>query len=148
MAELAPAHGARVDFVSVPERTFPLALLDAPAVLEVARNLRPDVVVLDSIAAAFLGPRLARRGLGLPLVGMLHQPPGGIDHDGTRRVVQVVLDRLAYRTAELLLVASESLADELVAAGVGSDRLRVVPPGRDPAVSGRAPGGDLRRGAR
>jgi glycosyltransferase involved in cell wall biosynthesis len=103
--------------------------------------------VLDSIAAAFLGPWLLRRP-GTPLVGSLHQPPGGIDHDGTRRAVQVVLDRLAYRTAELLLVASESLADELVAAGVGSDRLRVVPPGRDPAVSGRAPGGDLRRGAR
>ena len=161
MAEAAPEHGARLEFVSFPERPFPLAALDAPAVLRRARRLGPDVLVLDSIVAAYLGPWLAvrrpRAGLKvapskltrtIPLVGMLHQPPGGIDHGPARAAVQARLDRLAYRRARLLLVASDSLADQLVAGGVPRDRLLVVPPGRDVAAApGRAPG-DLRRGNR
>ena len=73
MAELAPACGAAVRFVSFPDRRFPLPALSGPAVL---RRARADVLVLDSIAAAFLGPWLPRRPR-TPLVGSLHQPPGG-----------------------------------------------------------------------
>src|SRR5688500_10875342 len=72
IAELAPAHNARLEFVSVPERPFPLGVIDAPRVLERARRIRPDALVLDSIAAAFLGPRLAIRAPRVPLLGMLH----------------------------------------------------------------------------
>ncbi len=148
MAEAAPEHGARLEFVSFPERPFPLAALDAPAVLQRARRLGPDVLVVDSIVAAYLGPWLTVRRSAIPLVGMLHQPPGGIDHGPARAAVQARLDRLAYRRAGLLLVASDSLADQLAAGGVPRDRLLVVPPGRDVAAApGRVPG-DLRRGSR
>lgn len=142
LSELAPAHGARIDFVSLPERPFPLAALDAPAAL---RQARADVLVLDSIAAAFLGPWLLANRPPAPLIGMLHQPLGGIDHGPVRTRVQAVLDRLAYRRAERLLVASDSLADALVAGGMARARLRVVPPGRDVAEPD-APPRDLRHG--
>lgn len=148
LAELAPEHGARLDFVSFPERPFPLAALDAPAMLRRAYRLDAQALVLDSIAAAFLGPWLLVRPPRLPLVGMLHQPPGGIDHGPLRTALQAWLDRLAYRHARRLLVASDALAEELVAAGVPRTRLLVVPPGRDVAAAPGPPPGDLRRGRR
>jgi hypothetical protein len=80
MAELAPACGATVEFVSFPDRPFPLPALAGPAVLGRARG---EVLVLDSIAAAFLSPWPTRRP-GRPVVGSLHQPPGGIDHGPAR----------------------------------------------------------------
>jgi glycosyltransferase involved in cell wall biosynthesis len=144
MAELAPASDAAVRFVSVPDRPFPLPTLAGWAVL---RRARADVLVLDSIAAAFLGPWLPRRS-GTPLVGSLHQPPGGIDHGPVRRRLQASMDRLAYGRARLLVVASQALGDQLTAGGYPPERIRVVPPGRDlPAPAGGHPG-DLRGGRR
>ena len=144
MAELAPSCGATVEFVSFPDRPFPLPALAGPAVLGRARG---DVLVLDSIAAAFLSPWPARRP-GRPIVGSLHQPPGGIDHGPARRALQARLDRRAWRRARLLVVASQALGDELAAQGFPPERVRVVPPGRDlPAPAGRPPA-DLRRGRR
>ena len=148
IADLAPRSGARIDFISFPERPFPLAIADAPAVLRRVRHLRADAVVIDSIAAAFLGPHLLWQRPGAPLIGMLHQPPGGIDHGPMRTAVQAYLDRLAYRYAGRLLVASDLLFDQLVADGVPRERLRVVAPGRNVAASAGAPPGDLRRGRR
>jgi glycosyltransferase involved in cell wall biosynthesis len=142
MAELAPDCGAAVRFVSFPDRRFPLPALSGPAVL---RRARADVLVLDSIAAAFLGPWLPRRPR-TPLVGSLHQPPGGIDHGPLRRGVQAPLDRLAYRRARLLLVASQALGDELAGQGYPPERIRVVPPGRDLPAAPAGPPVDLRRG--
>src|SRR5688572_7280139 len=133
LVQLAPRHGSRIEFVSFPDRLFPLAALQARSVLRQSRALHADVLVLDSIAAAFLGPWLTMRPPTVPLVGMLHQPPGGIDHGPLRTAIQARLDRLAYRHARCLMVASESLADDLEADGVPRARLRVVPPGRDVA---------------
>src|SRR6266511_1984948 len=150
LAQLAPEHGAELRFVSVPEWPFPLPALAGGAVLR--RALGPvaapaaDVVVLDSIAAGFLGPWLALRRPPVPLVGSLHQPPGGIDHGRVRRAVQAPLDRLAYRRAALLLVASQALAEQVETAGLLASRIRVVPPGRDVAAAPGAPAGDLRAG--
>src|SRR6266540_624609 len=152
LAQLAPEHGAELRFVSVPEWPFPLPALAGGAVLR--RALGPvaapaaDVVVLDSIAAGFIGPRLALRRPPVPLVGSLHQPPGGIDHGRVRRAVQAPLDRLAYRRAALLLVASQALAEQVETAGLLASRIRVVPPGRDVAAAPGAPAGDLRAGRR
>jgi glycosyltransferase involved in cell wall biosynthesis len=177
MAELAPEHGAELRFVSVPERPFPLPALAGRKVLRralrPARSAPPatpapwaapadgadgadgpagggraDVVVLDSIAAAFLGPWLALERLPVPLVGSLHQPPGGIDHGPVRRAAQAPLDRLAYGRAALLLVASQALAEQVEAAGLPAGRILVVPPGRDVAAAPGAPAGDLRQGRR
>jgi glycosyltransferase involved in cell wall biosynthesis len=146
LAELAGHHDARLEFVSFPERPFPLACLDAPAVLRRAYRLGCSALVLDSIAAAFLGPWLSGHPPRRALLGMLHQPPGGIDHGPVRTALQARLDLLAYRSASVLMVASEALVDQFVAHGVPRSRLRVVPPGRDVAASSGPPPGDLRGG--
>jgi glycosyltransferase involved in cell wall biosynthesis len=145
MAAAGPRHAARIVFLSFPERRFPLPALAAPRVLARARRLGAHAILLDSIAAAFAGPWLAARPSATPLVGVLHQPPGGIDHEGPRTRLQTPLDRLAYRDARLLIVASELLADQVAAAGVDRERIRVVPPGRDVAAPPAEPG-DLRAG--
>jgi glycosyltransferase involved in cell wall biosynthesis len=148
LADLAPAHAARLEFVSFPDRLFPLAILDARRVIAAAARHAPDVLVIDSIAAAFLGPALLLRRPPVPLIGMLHQPPGGIDHGPLRSRAQAVLDRLAYRHTTRLLVASDSLAEQFRSIGEPAERIRVVPPGRDVATSAGPPPGDLRRGRR
>jgi glycosyltransferase involved in cell wall biosynthesis len=148
MADAAPEHGARIVFLSFPERTFPLAALRGQALLRRSQELRAGAVLLDSIAAAFAGPALAAGRLDVPLVGVLHQPPGGIDHGGVRATAQAPLDRLAWRRAKLLIVASDHLADELVEMGFARSRIRIVPPGRDVAPAPGGPPLDLRGGRR
>src|SRR5438105_2822690 len=101
MADLAADNAARIAFVSFPDRPFPLAALDAPSVLRRAAAIGARALVLDSICAAFTGPLLGFRRPGLPLIGMLHQPPGGIDFGPPRSTLQAWLDRLAYRRARL-----------------------------------------------
>ena len=105
--------------------------------------MAPDVVVLDSIAAAFMARRAPQQ---IPIVGMLHQPPGGIDHGPLRTRVQAWLDRQAYRRVRRLLVASDSLAEELRRHEQLSVPIVVVPPGRDVAEHVGPPPGDLRAG--
>jgi glycosyltransferase involved in cell wall biosynthesis len=82
------------------------------------------------------------------MVAMLHQPPGGIDHGPVRTQLLAILDRSTYRRAARLLVASRALADELQSAGFATNRLRVVPPGRDVAPWAEGCPPDLRRGRR
>jgi glycosyltransferase involved in cell wall biosynthesis len=144
LAELGPRHGCVLEFVSFPQRPFPLAIFDAPRILGRITQKRPDVVVLDSIAAAFMAFQAPAR----PMAAMLHQPPGGIDHGPLRTRVQAWLDRLAYRRARRLLVASESLADDLRRQGQPAQRIVVVPPGRDVADTVGPPPADLRQGRR
>jgi len=148
LAELAAEQDARLVFVSVPQRPFPLAVLDAPWVLRAARRRAAQVLVLDSIAAAYLGPWLALFGPPLPMVGMLHQPPGGIDHAPVRTGVQAVLDRLAYRRAQRLLVASDLLATQIRRMVARPERVFVLPPGRDVAATAAEPPEHVRRGRR
>ena len=146
LAELAPRHGAQLGFLSVPSRPFPLAVMDAGAIMRQLARGSADVIVLDSIAAAFVGPWLLQHEPPRPIVGMLHQPPGGIDHGPVRTTIQASLDRLAYKRARRLLVASDSLAEELILKGERPERISVVPPGRDVAPSVGPPPGDLRQG--
>jgi glycosyltransferase involved in cell wall biosynthesis len=148
MAEAAPAHAARIPFLSLPEWPFPLAALRGPAILRRTEELRPSAVLLDSIASAFAGPALTTRRLAVPLIAVLHQAPGGIDHSTVRTWGQATLDRLALRRADLLLAASDHLAEQLVGAGLPESRIRVVPPGRDVAPPREGPVQDLRNGRR
>ena len=131
IAALAPAHGARVVVVCFPERRFPLAALAAPRVLREAQAVGARVVVLDSLAAAYMGPWLALRRPRLPVVGLLHQPPGGLEGGWPRHVVQRTLDQLAYRRAARLITASDSLRERLIDAGWPKERIVAVSPGRD-----------------
>jgi glycosyltransferase involved in cell wall biosynthesis len=144
LAELAPQHGARLMFASFPAWPFPFPALYGPRLLGVLRAQDADVVVLDSIAAAFLAPWLA--AVRVPVLAMLHQPPGGIDHGRVRRRAQAVADRVAYRRAGRVLVASQLLADQMRGEDF-SGRLLVIPPGRDVAPAPAGPGRDLRAGA-
>jgi glycosyltransferase involved in cell wall biosynthesis len=148
MADAAPAHAARIPFVSLPEWPFPFATLHGATALRRSEKLGASALLLDSIAAAFAGPALALRRLGVPVIAVLHQPPGGIDHGAVRESVQARLDRLALRRADLLIAASDHLAENLGEAGFPSSRIRVVPPGRDVAPPPEGPRPDLRRGRR
>ncbi|MDQ3811056.1 MAG: glycosyltransferase family 4 protein [Chloroflexota bacterium] len=148
LAELAERHRARLSFVSFPQRPFPVASMDAPRVVAQVQRGGAEVLVLDSIAAAFLGPLLTVYRPGTPIVGMLHQPPGGIDHAPPRALVQAFLDRLAYRHAARLLVASESLAEDLRPSIGRPERIHVVPPGRDVASAPEQAPDDVRLGRR
>src|SRR6185312_13551529 len=103
LAELAPRHHAQLNFVSVRNGVFPLGVLDASRVVAETERRHPDVVVVDSIIAWCFALTRARS----PMVGMLHQPPGGIDFGPLRTAAQARLDRLAYRHLRRVLVASE-----------------------------------------
>jgi glycosyltransferase involved in cell wall biosynthesis len=148
MSDAAPAHDARIIFLSFPEWSFPLAALRGTAVLRRGEEPPASAVLLDSIAAALAAPALATRRRRVPVIAVLHQPPGGIDHGVVRARAQAPLDRLALRRADLLIAASDHLAEQLVEAGFAQSRIRVVPPGRDVASPPRGPVQDLRHGRR
>jgi glycosyltransferase involved in cell wall biosynthesis len=148
MAEAARAHSARILFLTFPEWPFPLAALRGAAVLRQSEVVGASALLLDSIAASFAGPALALGRLGVPVIAVLHQPPGGIDHGAVRERAQAPLDRLALRRADLLIAASDHLAEQLVGAGLPQSRIRVVPPGRDVAPPPGGPPPDLRQGRR
>ena len=52
IVDRAEAHHARVDFLSLPARRFPLPALAGPTVLRTVGRRRPDVLLLDRITAA------------------------------------------------------------------------------------------------
>jgi glycosyltransferase involved in cell wall biosynthesis len=129
LADRAPSYGADLRFVSIPDLPLPWATAAGPVWLLAPATRSADVLVLDSIAAGAAAPWLGR--VRAPIVGMLHQPPGGIDAPQVQRRFRIPFDRWAYRACEVLMVASDSLAAELEAAGVPRDRIRVVSPGKD-----------------
>ena len=152
LADRAPRHDADITFVSIPDVPLPWALLSGPAWLRTPAMRSADVLVLDSIAAAAAAPWLGR--VTVPIVGMLHQPLGGMEGQAVARSVRRSFDRWAYGACEVLMVASDWLALQLAAGGIARDRLRVVPPGKDldAAVGGEleteAQGRELRNGRR
>lgn len=132
MAALAPARDAQVRFFSFPDHPFPIPVAAGPRMIEAARGC--DVVVVDSIAAWCAAPWLGR--LHSPVAGMLHQLPGGMDHNGLRHTLQAPLDRRAYRHMSTIMVASDALKADL-SAELDPSRLVVVAPGRDVAAPSR-----------
>ena len=142
MAAAAADHRASVRSESLPALPWPLPALPAARTLRVAAG-DADAILLDSIAAAFAAPWIAR--LRTPVVAVVHQPPGGLHGGRGRRVAQRQLDGVAYRSAAGVVAAAESLVHDLRIVGVPADRIVVVPPGCDiPVASG--PPLDLRRG--
>jgi glycosyltransferase involved in cell wall biosynthesis len=134
IAQLAPSHGAQVEFLSVRAASDPVG------------GLGGDVVLVDSIAAAAVAPWTWR--CHQPMAAIIHQRPGGIDGGRLRRALQAPFDRALYRRCELLLAASDALAAELAAVPnrFPAERVRVVAPGRDVAPPDDRPAPDLRRG--
>jgi len=147
VAQRAQQNLATLRFWSLPPARFPLPVLGVPSLMREILRSRPHVLVVDSIAAAFLAPWLTWRRTSLPpLVAITHQPPGGIDHRLARSIVQGRLDRAAYRHTRSVVAASEPLAMQLWAAGVGRDVLRVIPPGRDVSLTAVPVDASLRAG--
>ncbi|GAB7039494.1 MULTISPECIES: glycosyltransferase family 4 protein [Catenuloplanes] len=145
VADRAPQHGARVDFVSLPKWRFPLPALAGATMIRKIHAQKPDVLLVDSIVAGLAGPWLgAARGLP-PIAAILHQPPGGIDHASGRQRTQASLDRALYKRAQRMIIASEDLANTLREQGFDPELLAVVPPGRDAAAEPVDPPGDLRQ---
>jgi len=139
LAELAGDHAAELEFVPVRLWPDPFTLAHG------------DVLLVDSIAAWLVAPwaqRAANRRR--PLAAILHQPPGGIDNSAARRRIQAVLDRNLYRRCGLLIAASESLREDLVAPPhrLPADCIRVIAPGSDVAAMPTGPVPDLRHGRR
>ena len=79
------------------------------------------------------------------MIAVVHQPPGGVPNGGWRRAAQRRLDGVAYRSAAGVVVAAESLVDDVREVGVAPDRIVLVPPGCDVPDAG-GPRIDLRRG--
>ena len=129
LADRAPDHGADVQFVSIPDLPLPWATVAGPVWLFAPETRNAEVLVLDSIAASAAALWLGH--VRAPIVGMLHQPPGGIDAAQVQRRFRIPFDRRAYRACEILMVASQWLAGELEAGGLPADRIRVVAPGKD-----------------
>lgn len=142
MSEMAPSHGVRWAFAAFPERPFMLSAAAGGRVLKTVAAQHPDVVLLDSIAAAHVAPWIAAWPPATPLVAILHQPPGGIDHGFVKTRLLAALDLLVYRRARHLVLASAALADAAIRAGMPEGRLTVVAPGRDVAADGALPYGD------
>jgi glycosyltransferase involved in cell wall biosynthesis len=145
VAELAPRFDASVTFVSVPDGVLRTAAAGRSALKRAAGW--SDVVVCDSIVAAPLSLALMRHRT--PVVGMLHQGPGGIDGGRVRRFAQRPFDRAAYRRMTHLMVASEQLRRGFLDDGFADNRITVVAPGCDPPCSERSEDvGDLRTGSK
>jgi glycosyltransferase involved in cell wall biosynthesis len=142
MAGAAENHRAAIRFASLPALPLPLPVMAARRALHDAAD-GADAILLDSIAAAFAAPWIAR--LRTPVVAVVHQPPGGLHGRRARRVAQRRLDGIAYRSAAGIVAAAESLVDDLRRVGVPADRIVVVPPGCDVPVAGGPPL-DLRHG--
>ena len=141
MSDAAPAHQARIIFLSFPEWSFPLAAIRGGAMLRRSEELRASAVLVDSIAAALAAPALARWRHRVPVIAVLHQPPGGIDHGVVRATAQAPLDRLALRRADLLIAASDHLVDQLVEAGFAGREFESFPrTGRGFSSRGRCAG--------
>lgn len=142
MARAAPGYGAEIRFCSIPDRSWPLPSATAARAFRTASE-RSDAIVLDSLAAASMAPRIARSPL--PVIAILHQPPGGVGHGRIRSLAQGALDRLAYRHASGFIAAGQSLVETLRGLGVPDHRIRLVPPGCDVPFNGGPPL-DLRQG--
>jgi glycosyltransferase involved in cell wall biosynthesis len=144
MAQAAHAHGADVRSLSIPALAWPLGVVPARRTVRAASD-RSDGILLDSIAAALAAPWMGRGSV--PFVAVVHQRPGGVDHGPIRSSTQAALDRLAYRHATGVVVAAESLVEDISTSDVLAERIRVVPPGCDVPVAAGPPL-DLRRGRR
>jgi glycosyltransferase involved in cell wall biosynthesis len=142
MARAAPGYGAEIRFCSIPDRSWPLPIATAARAFRAASE-RSDAIVLDSLAAAFVPPWIARSPV--PVVAVLHQAPGGVGHGWIRSLPQGALDRVAYRHASGFIAAGQSLVETLRGLGVPDDRIRFVPPGCDVPFDGGPPF-DLREG--
>ena len=135
MAEAAPARNATIEFISATAWRNPW------------RRAR-GIVLVDSITAWSVAPWMAFGRYRGPFAAILHQPPGGVGVSAAHRVVQKPFDHASYRRCDLLIAASQTLADDLVRSHrLPADKICVVEPGSDLPIDGSVIR-DLRLGRR
>jgi glycosyltransferase involved in cell wall biosynthesis len=143
----APLMRGEIEVLSLPDLRFPLPILGLPRILWSLYRSPPDVVLLDSLAAAFVAPALPLVAQHTPILAMVHQVPGGIDHGPLRRAIQHRLDNLAYQACSGMILCSESLKETFHQ--LGYQNLHVVEPGCDlPAITQDTGVRDLKAGRR
>lgn len=131
VVERAARHDARISLLSADERPWPRLLSGGPRLLARALAAHPDALLVDSLVTAALALPVTARRPPVPVIGLLHQPPGGVGRPDQRARLQAALDRRFDRAARALIVPGESLAAELRATGIPAERIRVVPPGTE-----------------
>jgi glycosyltransferase involved in cell wall biosynthesis len=135
MAEAAPARDAAIEFLS------------ASAFRNPWRHAR-GIVLVDSITAWSVAPWMKLGRYRGPFAAILHQPPGGVGVGAAHRAVQRPFDQASYRRCDLLIAASQALADDLVRSHrLPADKICVVEPGSDLPID-RSVVRDLRLGRR
>ncbi len=143
----APTFGASVKSVSFPDLPFPLPFLGAAKVLWETLRARPHAVLLDSLAAAYLAPFIGLIKKMVPVIPIVHQPPGGVDHRSLSARVLRWLDTQVYQSVPAIIACSPLLADDLKRSGLGQ-RIEVAEPGKDLPETSFQPAPNLRQGRR
>jgi glycosyltransferase involved in cell wall biosynthesis len=128
---LEAARAAGIPVHIVPERgRFDRSVI--PALRELARSRRPDIIQTHAIKGHFL----------VPWAGLNHAPWVAFQHGYTatdwRNRVYNLADRWSLPRADRLVVVSEALRDLMVSRGVPGDRLHVVHNAIDPAWASAA----------
>lgn len=129
IARAAPRHGVHIETIRIGPHIDP-------------GQVRGDVIV-DSLVAAAIPDELFAESR---VIGLVHQVAGGVTGDDRSRQAQRVTDVAFYRRCDLVIAASQFLADDLIAAGVPQDRIAIVPPGRDLSGAASPAPADLRMG--
>lgn len=134
MSEEAARHGALLEMIQL-DRSFDLARV-------------PGQILIDSLVAWAAAGRVPGDD-PRPMSALVHQVPGGVEGPTILRRARRLADLALYRKCDLIIAASTYLGDELIAAGIPGDRIRIVPPGRNiPDDESAPPPYDLRRGKR
>src|SRR4051794_26935763 len=90
LAEHALGAGGTIEVTTIPTRRLSAQRHAAGAILRDAAS-RADAVIVDSLAAAAVAGQT--EGLDVPVLGLVHQRPGGV----TRTELRFALDVRAYR---------------------------------------------------
>jgi glycosyltransferase involved in cell wall biosynthesis len=101
------------------------------------------LVVVDGLAGGAHPDVLEDASARLALVALVHHPLAeetGLSDDHRDRLR--ALERRALEACPAAVVTSDFTAERLTAYGVARGRIRVVPPGTDPAPRARGPGPD------
>ncbi|TDR89024.1 glycosyltransferase family 4 protein [Enterovirga rhinocerotis] len=136
LLELLPAHGIRAAHLRLPG-SFPF-----PSVADLAEtgsflSRLPEGVPLlvDGLAYGALPAQTIRAAVSRPIVALVHHPLGletGLARDCAAALV--VSERAALALADRVIATSPFTARILAAGfGVPEERLRVIPPGTEPA---------------
>jgi glycosyltransferase involved in cell wall biosynthesis len=125
----APRHGAHIETIQIGPHFDP-------------GQIRGDLIVDSLVASAISGELF----VDSRVIGLVHQIAGGATAATRSRHAQRAADLAFYRRCDLVIAASQFLAQDMLAGGVPQGRVAIVPPGRDLPEAGSPEPADLRAG--